>query len=411
MPSKPELKGALLLTLALLSAAAPFATDLYLPGFPTMMESLGASASTVQLSLTAFLVGAGVGQAFFGPLSDRIGRRGPLLVGTVLFLLSSIAAALAPTAGWLIAARAAQGLSGAAGMVIGRTVVSDLSRGASAASAFSKLMMVVGVAPVLAPIAGSLLVEPLGWRGLLWVIAGIGGVIALAVIRFVPETHGPQVRAEAGPPPTLQELKDILGTRAFLGAAGTYVLTFAALMAYISASPFLYQGLMGLSPVQYALAFGLNALSLMVMGGVTSKLTQRVKPARLARLGLTLHLLAVSAFVVMALADLNPLLFGLPILLAAAASGMVFGTTTAMALDAAHKVNGYASAVLGLCQFVLAGAVAPLVGLGGEGTALPLALTMAAASALANLAFTRLRKGSKHPRRWAARLRPASSRS
>ena len=178
--SGARIGGFLLVTLALLAAAAPFATDLYLPAFPAMVDDLGTGSIGVQLSLTAFLVGVGVGQVMFGPLSDRIGRRGPLLVGTAVYVLAGAATALAPTIGLLVAARFVQGVSGAAGMVIGRAIIADLARGRQAARAFSVMMLVGGVAPVVAPLAGSLLAGPVGWRGLLWIVAAIGALALVA---------------------------------------------------------------------------------------------------------------------------------------------------------------------------------------------------------------------------------------
>ena len=161
----PRIPLGLLATLALLSAVAPFSTDLYLPGFPQMVADLRTSPTNVQLTLTACLLGLAIGPLVFGPLSDRIGRVRPLLAGAAICVLASLAAALAPTIEVLIAARFVQGFTGAAGMVIGRAIVSDLATGRAAARAFSLLMLVGGLAPVAAPLAGGFIVGPLGWRG------------------------------------------------------------------------------------------------------------------------------------------------------------------------------------------------------------------------------------------------------
>ena len=161
----PGLSAGLLITLALLSAVAPFATDLYLPAFPAMVTDLHTSPTAVQLTLTAFLLGLASGQLVFGPLSDRFGRVKPLVIGAAVCVLASLAAVLAPSIEVLVAARFAQGLTGAAGMVIGRAIISDLATGRAAARAFSLMMIVAGVAPIVAPLAGGFLVEPLGWRG------------------------------------------------------------------------------------------------------------------------------------------------------------------------------------------------------------------------------------------------------
>ena len=188
-PREAAISPWLLVVLALLSAVAPVATDLYLPAFPEMTAELQASATAVQLTLTAFLLGLTFGQLMFGPLSDRLGRRRPLIVGALLCVVASVVAATAPNIGILIAARFAQGFTGAAGMVIGRAVISDLTGGKTAGRAFSLMMIVGGVAPVIAPFAGGLLVDSLGWRGILWVVCAIAVAMLISIVAVVRESH------------------------------------------------------------------------------------------------------------------------------------------------------------------------------------------------------------------------------
>jgi DHA1 family bicyclomycin/chloramphenicol resistance-like MFS transporter len=379
------IQPALLITLALLAAAAPLAMDLYLPAFPAMVSDLATTATGVQLSLTAFLVGAGLGQIVFGPLSDRVGRLRPLLWGTGAYVLASAAAALAPSVPLLAGARLAQGFAGAAGMVIGRAIISDLARGREAARAFSLMMLVGGVAPVVAPVAGSLLTGLIGWRGLLWIVAVLGGVSLVASLLFIPETLPPtspvreRGRSGAG--------LSVLANRRFLGNAIAFSFAFATMIAYISASPFLFQDLMGMDQVTYGLVFGLNALVLAGTGAVSARLTRRVPTVHLARGGLVANLAAIAVITALVVADAPPLWLTAPILVAVAALGFVLGNTTALALDQVPGAAGLGSAALGLLQFSLAGVVAPLVSLGGSTTTLSLAVVMLVASLIANAAF------------------------
>lgn len=381
----------LLLTLALLSAVAPFATDLYLPGLPQIVDDLDTSTSGAQLSLTAFLIGAAVGQVIFGPLSDRLGRRGPLLIGTAVYLLCSIGTALAPSLWLLVVLRLVQGITGAAGMVIGRAVISDRYHGSEAARALSLMMIVGGVAPVIAPFLGSTLADPIGWRGLLWIVSGLGLLALVCSLAFVPETHGRTERAATAAESSTGEphtgtLRQLM-SRPYLTATLAFAFGFTTMMAYISASPFLYQNLMGLGTVQYGLLFGLNALVLMVVSMVAANLTRRFRIRSMTRVGLGVNLLGVLVFGLLVLVDAPALSLTVPLVFVVGSLGLVLGNATALAMDAVPRAAGSASAVLGFLQFGLAGIASPLVGLGGDMDAAPLAVTMLVASVVANAAI------------------------
>jgi DHA1 family bicyclomycin/chloramphenicol resistance-like MFS transporter len=392
---RPVLTTGLLCILALLSAVAPFATDLYLPAFPAIAADLSTGASGVQLTLTAFLVGVAVGQLVFGPLSDRFGRRLPLLIGAVVFVLSSVATVVAPTLGVLMAARVLQGLSGAAGMVLGRAVISDLAQGAAAARAMSLMMIVGGVAPVVAPLLGGAIAEPLGWRGLLAVVLGIAVLTLVAVALGVRETLPRERRAE------LALLKRATGSparallsREYAGYTLTFAFAFTVMMAYISASPFLYQSMLGLDELQYGMMFGLNALALMATSAISANLVTRVPPRRLIAIGLSGMGAGVLAFLGLAVTAAPVWLLAVAIFVVVASLGFVLGNATALALSAVPGAAGTASAVLGALQFALAALVSPLVSIGGEDSAVPLAIVMTGALAIAACAFA-----SAHRRR------------
>lgn len=380
--------GRLLLVLALLSAVAPFSIDLYLPGFPEMAEDLSASATQVQLTLTGFLVGVMVGQLIFGPLSDRFGRLVPLLFGSVLCVVASVVATLAPNIEILIAGRFVQGLGGAAGMVIGRAIISDLSTGRAAARAFSLMMIVGGVAPVIAPLLGGFLVTPVGWRGLLGVVLGLAVLMTVSVVLFIRETLTPQRRAEiavhrAEHGSTMKALR----TRTFLGYAFTFAFTFAVLMGYISASPFLYQNMIGLSAVWYGVVFGVNALALTGVSALAARLVATYSLRGMVATGLALIVTSTATFGLLVILAVPAGWLAVPLFVAVASIGLILGNATGLAMSAASSSAGGASAVLGALQFGIAALVSPLVSINGEGTAGPLAVVMLASTVLAIVAF------------------------
>ena len=385
----------LLVVLALLSAVAPLATDLYLPAFPEMTAELQASATAVQLTLTAFLLGLTFGQLMFGPLSDRLGRRRPLIVGALLCVVASVVAATAPTVGILIAARFAQGFGGAAGMVIGRAVISDLTGGKTAGRAFSLMMIVGGVAPVVAPFAGGLLVDSLGWRGILWVVCAIAVAMLIAIVAVVreshPETHRAELKAAAA-----QGISPWTALRspAYLTNTLAFAFGFSVMMAYISASPFVYQVMIGLTPMQYGIAFGVNALGMISVSAVSSRLSQTISSARLLGLGLALTMAATVVLLAVVLTGAPAWLMMIPIFVAVACQGLILGNATALALSAVPRAAGSGSAGLGALQFGLGAAVSPLVSLGGEHTALPLAIVMVTMAVLALTAYLTGRQAS-----------------
>lgn len=395
VPNAPErtITPALLVTLALLSAVAPFATDLYLAAFPTMVSDLHTTATAVQLTLTAFLLGLAVGQLIFGPLSDRYGRVRPLVVGAGVCVIASTATVFAPSIEVLIGARLFQGIAGAAGMVIGRAIIADLASGKAAARAFSLMMIVSGVAPVVAPLAGGFLVAPIGWRGALAVILALSTLMLVAVLLVVRETHTEHrraemrsTRAELGSP-----LRDLTG-RAYVGHVLAFCGAFATMMAYISASPFIYQSMMGLTAGQYGAMFGVNALALLSMSALSARLIARHDARRLASIGLATSFTAAVVLLVFATCHVAAGWLALPLLVTVGSMGLVFGNTTALALGAAPRAAGTASAFLGASQFGLAAAVSPLVSIAGPGTAVPAAIVMVCTSSLALVGFVNARR-------------------
>jgi len=376
---------ALLLTLSLLAAFAPIATDLYLPGFPAIAEDLDSAASGVQLTLTTFLVGLACGQLLMGPLSDRFGRKKPLVASAVVCVLAGVATAVAPSLPVLVAARLVQGLSGAGGMVIGRAVISDLVSGRAAARAFTLMLTVGGVAPVLAPLVGGLLSGPIGWRGMLWTVTGLCVLMLVAVAVVLPETHPAEIR-QAAAISYPDAMRRVFRSRGYWGHTAVFALSFAMMMSYISASPFVYQHVLGLSEVEYGLAFGLNAAGLITAGAVAGRLLERIGPSRIVSVSITLQVTASLSLVVLVLLDAPGWTYAVAIFLAVLSNGGIMGSSAALAMGHVREVAGTGSALLGFTQFALGAVVSPLVGLSGDESAVAPAIVMASASLLAGTA-------------------------
>ncbi|MEZ7238210.1 multidrug effflux MFS transporter [Rhodococcus sp. GXMU-t2271] len=381
----------MLFGLALLSATAPLATDMYLPGLPIMSESLGTSTVGIQLTLTTFMAGLGVGQLVVGPLSDGWGRRRLLLAGTVVLALSSALCATAPTVEVLIAARLIQGFSGGTGIVLARAVIADRSRGNEAARLFSIMMIIGGVAPIVAPLLGGVLLGPIGWRGIFWVLAGLAVVMVVAVLTVVPETLPPERRHSGGLATLARNFGTVIGNRRFVGYAATFALGFGAMFSYISASPFVVQEVLGMTPGQFSLVFAVNSVGLVAGNIVNTRLIGRFEVRNLLRYGVAQMLTAGILLVLAVLVADTARRLVLPLLFLVVSSlGFVMGNATALAQGQVPKTAGTGSAVMGASQFGLAALVSPLVGLGGENTALPMALAIAISAALSMTALLTL---------------------
>jgi len=263
---------AMVVVLGALSAFGPLSLDLYLPGLPGLAGGLGASASAAQLTLTACLLGLATGQLISGPWSDAVGRRRPLVIGVGAYVAASLACAVAPSVLTLIGLRFIQGLAGAAGIALSRAVVRDLRSGAAAARLFAGLLLVNGLAPILAPILGGQLLRSTDWRGLFAVLAGVGALILAGTLAFVPESHPPALRRAGGLADTLRVFRELLGQRRFVGCTLASGLAFAAMFAYIAGSPFVLQDIYSLSPAQFSAVFAANGLGIIVAGQLSSPL-------------------------------------------------------------------------------------------------------------------------------------------
>ncbi|MFD4292730.1 multidrug effflux MFS transporter [Rhodococcus sp. NPDC058505] len=384
----------MLLTLALLSAIAPLATDMYLPGLPMLGDDLSTSDSTVQLTLTTFMAGLGIGQLIVGPLSDGWGRRGLLLGGTAVFALSGILCAIAPSAGVLIAARLVQGLSGGAAIVLARAVIADRASGDAAAKLFSLMMIIGGVAPVVAPMAGGALLGPIGWRGIFWVLAVAGVVMVVGVLALIPETLAPDRRHGGGLAALARNGRYVVCNRRFVGYALAFMFGFGALFSYISASPFVVQDVLGLTAGQFSIVFGVNSVGIVLGSIVNTRLIGRFHASQLLTFGVLLVTAAGAALVlVVAVGGIGPAAV-LPLLfVVTTAIGFIMGNATALGQAEVPDAAGTGSAVMGAGQFGLAALVAPLVG----GSAAGMAISILACSVLALVALLTLARPATAP--------------
>lgn len=375
---RPGASRGLLVLLGSLTALTPLSIDAYLPALPSLTKDLASTDSAAQLTLSALLVGLALGQLVAGPLSDRVGRRPPVLVGLAGFILVSLACAVAPNVPVLIALRLLQGLFGAAAVVVSRAVVRDLHEGAAAARAFATLILIMGVAPVAAPVLGAQILRVTSWRGVFVLLAVAGTVLLALTARRLPETL-PEP-STGGVRETFTTFGRLLRDRGFLAPAIASGAAIAGLFAYIAGSPFLLQEVYGLTPQRFSLLFALNAATFVTLSQVGGRLVERTGAAALVITG---GVMSVTGSVVVGIALLVG--GGLPVLvpglmLTVGAVGLIAPNATALALAEHAKTAGAASALLGLLQFSLGGAVSPLTGLGGGSTQLPLVLVLGTCS-------------------------------
>ncbi|MEU5795053.1 multidrug effflux MFS transporter [Streptomyces sp. NPDC047813] len=377
-----------------LTATPPLAMDMYLPSLPEVTRSLHAPAATVQLTLTACLLGMALGQLVVGPMSDRWGRRRPLLIGLAVNLVATALCALAPNVETLVAFRLVQGLAGAAGIVIARAVVRDLYDGVAMARFFSTLMLISGVAPVVAPLIGGQILRVTDWRGVFLVLTVIGALLGALVWLRLPETLPPAERHGGGVGHALRSMRTLLADLPFTGYMLAGGFAFAALFAYISASPFVIQEIYGASPQTFSLLFGLNSVGLVVAGQINGKvLVGRVSLDKVLAAGLAVITLAATALLLMSSGvfgevGLAPIAAALFVLMSA--MGLTMPNAQTLALLRTKHAAGSASALLGTSSFLVGAVASPLVGIAGEHTAVPMAVVQLAAALVAGACFVGL---------------------
>ena len=371
-----------------LTAFGPLSIDMYLPALPAIGRDLAASESLIQLTLTACLIGLAIGQVVAGPISDALGRRRPLLIGVAGYVAASLLCALAPTAAILVGLRLLQGLTGAAGIVIARAIVRDLYSGSAAARYFSRLILVMGLAPILAPVLGAQLLRFTSWHGIFLVLALITALLWLGAARALPETLPVERRRRGGFGDTVQTFRRLAADTQFIGYAVAGGLAFGAMFAYIAGSPFVLQGIYRVSPQTFSLIFGFNALGFVITSQINGSLVSRIPPARLLTVGVTVTGVAgLAVLAVILIGGLGLAAVLLPLFVLVSSIGFVVPNAVALALSRHPEAAGTGSALLGVIQSGIGAAGAPLVGIAGITTALPMAVVIAVCGVGATLSL------------------------
>jgi drug resistance transporter, Bcr/CflA subfamily len=383
--------------LGCLAGMAPLCTDLYLPALPQIAISLNTSASSVQLSLTASLLGIAVGQIFIGPVSDVYGRRKPLVLSLLIFVTTTFLCSFASSAGELITFRLIQGLAGSGGIVLSRAIACDLYSGPELTKFFSLLMLINGIAPIFSPVIGGQILSVAGWKGI-FIALGLFSVLLTAATAWGMKESLPDEQRKSGSlKTTFVTFRQLLGDRVFVGYTLVQGFIIAGLFAYIAGSPFVLQTIYSLSAKAFSLCFAVNGAGIMLFAQLTGYLTGRFTEKQLLIFGLALSMTGSILLLILSVlkAAVAPILMCLFIIVACI--GITTTVSFSLAIQRAHHAAGSASGLLGIVAFVFGAVASPLVGLGGTATAVPMAFVVTAANLLAYLSYAKLASVAPKP--------------
>jgi len=376
----------LTLILAALTAFAPLSTDMYLASFSSLATTFAASEGRVQLSLSIFFFGLSVGQLIYGPLIDRFGRKPPLIAGLTIYTLATAAIVVVPTVDGFIALRLLQALGGCAGMVVSRAMVADLFDERGTARFLSQMMLVQGLAPIIAPLLGGYILAFSVWQAIFVFLTLFGATCLIAAKRGLPETLPPDARHAAGIKGVALAFGEVLSNRGFIYPALAGALAFASLFAFITGSPFVYMQLHGVSEQHYGWLFGLNAVGMILASQLNRLLLRWFKPMTVMGGGLVFNVAMGIVLVVFANGAPLPLLVGM--LWFCLATGPLIGANSmAIAMGRAGQHRGTASSVMGVMQFAVASLASAAVGLLHNGTVYPMVGIILTGGVLASLAY------------------------
>ncbi|MCM3176581.1 Bcr/CflA family efflux MFS transporter [Cytobacillus horneckiae] len=379
---------ALAFLLGMLATLGPLNIDMYLPSFPSIAEDLNASASLVQLSLTACLIGLAVGQLIIGPISDAKGRRRPLLISIFLFALASFLCAIAPNITTLVIARFLQGMTASAGVVLSRAVVRDVFSGRELTKFFALLMVINAVAPLVAPIAGgAILLMPFASWGTIFIFLGIIGLIIVSIVAFkLEETLPVEKRVPSSLRFTLKTMGGLFKDRSFIGYALIVGFVHGGSFAYVSGTPFVYQGIYGVSPQVFSILFGINGIAIITGSTIVGRLGGKVPERTLLKIAVTVAASATAFLLIMTIIQGPLATIVIPIFIYMTTMGMIITSSFTLAMEHQGHRAGSASAVLGMMPLILGAAVSPLVGI-NETTAIPMGAILFTTSFIGFIVF------------------------
>ncbi|MFS0634767.1 Bcr/CflA family efflux MFS transporter [Mesobacillus foraminis] len=395
----------LAILLSMLGTLGPFNIDMYLPSFPEISEDLGARASLVQLSLTACLIGLSIGQIIVGPISDANGRRKPLLISLFLFSVSSLFCALAPNITAFIAARFFQGLTASAGIVLSRAIVRDVFSGRELTKFFALLMVINSTAPLIAPVAGgAILLLPFSeWNWIFYFLSVLGLIIVLTVFLRLKETLPQESRMPGSVAHSVRTMASLFKDRSFIGYALTVGFIHGGTFAYVSGTPFVYQGIYGVSPQVFSILFGINGLAIITGSFIIGRFSAIISERKLLRFAIIIALCANTVLFTMTLVE-GPLAgLVIPIFIYMMTIGMILTSSFTLAMENQSHRAGSASALLGVLPLLLGSIVSPLVGL-NETTAVPMGAILFSTSLIGSISFFKLTKQHKKQEELAVRL-------
>jgi DHA1 family bicyclomycin/chloramphenicol resistance-like MFS transporter len=392
LPRDQRIPAGLVILLSALTAVGPLTIDLYLAAFPEIVDELGTTASRVQLTLTATLAGLALGQLLIGSLSDAVGRRLPLLVSLAVYVAASVGIVFAGSVEALTGLRFVQGLSAAAGMVLSMAIVRDLFDGYRIGKVIARLMLVVGVAPILAPTIGAQFLHLWTWRSMFVALAGVGVVLFVVVLLRLRESLPVERRRTGGTGAALRSYGSLLSDGSFVGLALIAGFYMAAMFTYISASTFVFQETFGMSAQQYAIVFGAGAVSVTAGSQINGALVGRVRPERILQAAIAAGFVLSGALLVAALAGGGLAVLVPLIVLTLGTAGFVMPSVPAIALERNAHRAGSAAALIGAAQFGVGAVIAPVTGLLGGPPAVTMAAVMFGVVAVAGVILVAVRR-------------------